>query len=110
MELCIDPAVVLFHKNSVANARWPDMKLIWSAKLVSAVICSMALSACATTDYVSQLSQPNFGVRAPHAFSLEPSAIMYGPFAPKPSQVPCVAADYRCTPQMQLLWADSAPR
>ncbi|MGO9945782.1 MAG: hypothetical protein ACLPWG_02900 [Steroidobacteraceae bacterium] len=91
-------------------ARWSDMKLIWNAKLISALILPLALSACATTDYVSQLSQPNFGVQAPHAFSLEPSAIMYGPFAPKPSQVPCVAADYRCTPQMQLLWADSAPR
>jgi hypothetical protein len=86
------------------------MKPIRNARLISALMLPLALAACATTDYVSQLSQPNHGLRALPAFSLEPSALMYGPFAPKPSQVPCVAADYRCTPQMQLFWADSAPR
>jgi hypothetical protein len=86
------------------------MKLIRNAKLISALIFSMALSACATTDYVSQLSQPNYGLRALPSVNVDPSALMYGPFAPRPSQVPCFTADYRCTPQLQLLWADSAPR
>jgi hypothetical protein len=86
------------------------MKPIGNAKLVSAFVILLALSACTTTDYVSQLSQPNYGRRAVPAFSLEPSALLYGPFAPRAAQVPCVAADYRCTPQMQLFWADSAPR
>jgi hypothetical protein len=86
------------------------MQLIRNAKVISAVIFSMALAACASTDYASQLSQANFGVRAVPSVNLDPSALMYGPFGPRPSQVPCFAADYRCTPQLQLLWADSAPR
>jgi hypothetical protein len=86
------------------------MKLIRNAKFISALLFSLALSACATTDYVSQLSQQNFGVRASPSVNLDPSALMYGPFGPRPSQVPCFTADYRCTPQLQLLWGDSAPR
>jgi hypothetical protein len=86
------------------------MKLIRNAKLISALTFSMVLSACAGTDYASQLSQPNFGRRLLPSVSLDPAALMYGPLAPKPSQVPCYTADNRCTPQLQLLWADSAPR
>jgi hypothetical protein len=86
------------------------MQLIRNAKLISALVISMALVACASTDYVSQLSQPNFGRWVPPSVSLDPAALMYGPLAPRPSQVPCYTADYRCTPQLQLLWADSAPR
>ncbi len=91
-------------------ARWSDMKLISNAGLLSALAVSLALSACASTDYASQLSQPNFGRWVPPSVSLDPAALMYGPLAPRPSQVPCYTADNRCTPQLQLLWADSAPR
>jgi hypothetical protein len=68
------------------------MKLLGNAKLISAVVFSMALAACASTDYVSQLSQPNFGRWVPPSVSLDPAALMYGPLAPRPSQVPCYTA------------------
>jgi len=83
--------------------------MIRNTGLLAAVVVSMALSACAGTDYASQLSQPNFGRRVLPSFNLDPAAVMYGPLAPRPSQVPCYTADNRCT-QQQLLWADSAPR
>lgn len=41
------------------------MKLIRVVKLISPAIIGFALSACAT-DYVSQLSQPNFGKHGLH--------------------------------------------
>lgn len=86
------------------------MTMIRNTGLLAALVFSMALSACASSDYASQLSQPNFGRRLVPSVNLDPTALMYGPLAPRPSQVPCYTADNRCSPQLQLLWADSAPR
>jgi hypothetical protein len=86
------------------------MKRISNLKLVPILMVGLGLSACATGDYMSQLSSPNFGKRVLPSVDLDPAALSYGMYAPKFSQTPCLAADYRCSPQTQLLWAESAPR
>jgi hypothetical protein len=52
-------------------------------KLISTLIICLGLSACAT-DYVSQLSEPNFGVRGLHiADDADPVLLMNGGYASK---------------------------
>ena len=71
--------------------------------VLSLIVC-FGLSACAT-DYVSQLSQPNYGIRSLH-YSLEnvdPTMLMNGTYASKQLNGlyirPSCPADYRCSQQ-----------
>jgi len=53
-------------------------------KLISSLIICLGLSACAT-DYVSQLSEPNFGLRGLHLSpeNVDPTLLMNGTYASK---------------------------
>jgi hypothetical protein len=67
----------------------------------------LGLSACAT-DYVSQLSQPNYGIRSLHLTpgDIDPALLMNGSYASKQmngfygSRAFCLT-EYRCSPQAQ---------
>ena len=67
------------------------------------------LSACATRDYVSDMYQPNYGLRVlPHfdaSVDPDPMAIANGLYAPRPLHDPC----YRCSSQSQFNWAGWSP-
>jgi hypothetical protein len=79
-------------------------------KLISLLIVCLGLSACAT-DYVSRLSEPNYGLRG-LKFSegdVDPTLLMNGTYASKQMNglygskslgVFCLT-DYRCSPQAQ---------
>jgi hypothetical protein len=76
-------------------------------RLVSAFIVCLALSACAT-DYVSQLYQPNYGVRGMHytESNVDPTLLMNGSYASKQSKgfygsSAFCPNDYRCSPLAQ---------
>lgn len=60
-----------------------SMKLT-GMRLIPCLIVGLGLSACAT-DYASQLSEPNFGVRGVHLTegNLDPSMLMDGAYASK---------------------------
>jgi hypothetical protein len=87
----------------------PDANLVRSQamRVISALIVCLALSACAT-DYVSQMYQPNYGVRGLHytESNIDPILMMNGSYAAKQSNglygssAFCVT-DYRCSPQAQ---------
>jgi hypothetical protein len=79
-------------------------------RLISSLIICLGLSACAT-DYVSQLSEPNFGIRTLKYSEgdVDPTLLMNGTYASKqmhglyisnPSGPFCLT-DYRCSPQAQ---------
>ena len=79
-------------------------------RLITLLIFPLALSACAT-DYVSQLSQPNYGIRSLHYSpeNVDPTLLMNGTYASKqmngfyvsrPSGPFCLT-DYRCSPLAQ---------
>ena len=76
-------------------------------RLMSLLIIGLALSACAT-DYVSQLYQPNYGVRGLHysPADVDPVLLMNGSYASKQtnsfygSSAFC-PTDYRCSPLAQ---------
>lgn len=78
-------------------------------KLISSMIICLALSACAT-DYVSQLSEPNYGMRGLHYTeeNVDPAMMMDGVYASKKlngSSMPLGAfclTDYGCSQQSQL--------
>jgi hypothetical protein len=87
-------------------------------KLISSLTICLALSACAT-DYASQLSEPNFGIRGLH-FSeenVDPTLLMNGIYASKQMNGPSVSkplgafclTDYRCSQQSQLRSSGWAP-
>ena len=78
-------------------------------KLISSLIICLGLSACAT-DYVSQLSEPNYGMRGLHLSpeNVDPTLLMngtyaskqmYGPYLTRPSGPFCI--DYRCSQAVQ---------
>lgn len=60
------------------------MKLIRVVKLFSPLIIGLALPACAT-DYVSQLSEPNYGMHGLHYSeeNVDPTLTMNGVYASK---------------------------
>jgi hypothetical protein len=93
----------ILHKGS-------NMALVSKAKSIGLLVLCLGLCACATNDYVSQLSQANFGLRVRPSVNVDSSALMNGPYGPAPSQAACAAADYSCSPQVRLRWGDSAPR
>lgn len=79
-------------------------------RLISSLIICLALSACAT-DYVSQLSEPNYGIRGLHYSpgDVDPTLLMNGTYASKqlngfylsnPSGPFCLT-DNRCSLQAQ---------
>jgi hypothetical protein len=78
-------------------------------RLISSLIICLGLSACAT-DYVSQLSEPDYGLRSLHISpgDVDPTLLMNGTYASKqmnglyisPSGPFCLT-DYRCSPQAQ---------
>ena len=79
-------------------------------RLISLLIICLGFSACAT-DYVSQLSEPNFGLRGLHytESDIDPTLLMNGTYASKQMNglygskslgVFCLT-DYRCSPQAQ---------
>jgi hypothetical protein len=77
-------------------------------RLITGLIVCLGLSACAT-DYVSQLYQPNYGVRGLHYTegNIDPILLMNGSYAAKmnglgsnPLGTFCLT-DYRCSPQAQ---------
>jgi hypothetical protein len=76
-------------------------------RLISSLIICLGLSACAT-DYVSQLSEPNFGRRGLHYSpeNVDPTLLMNGTYASKQingfygSRAFCLT-DYRCSQQAQ---------
>jgi hypothetical protein len=79
-------------------------------RLISSLMVCLALSACAT-DYVSQLSEPNFGVRGLHysPADVDPVLLMNGSYASKQmnglsgsnSLGAFCLTEYRCSPQAQ---------
>jgi hypothetical protein len=77
-------------------------------KLISSLIICLALSACAT-DYVSQLAQPNYGMRALNSEeNVDPALLMNGVYTPRPSGAFCLTG-YRCSLLAPLWSAGSAP-
>lgn len=77
-------------------------------RLISSLIICFALSACAT-DYVSQLYEPNHGVRPSHYYSeetLDPTMIADGVYASKQMNgfyvpKPVCLTGYRCSQPAQ---------
>jgi hypothetical protein len=81
-------------------------------RLITSLIICLGLSACAT-DYVSQLSEPNFGRRGLHLSpeNVDPTLLMNGSYASKqlnglylsqPSGPFCT--DSRCSQQQWSGW------
>ena len=75
-------------------------------RFISALTICLGLSACAT-DYVSQMYQPNHGVRGLHytESNIDPTSLMDGTYASKQMNgfyvsKPCLT-DYRCSMQSQ---------
>ena len=110
--VCLNCIVVLLHSprsRSVNPNGDRTMRLISSLIVCLGAAC---LSACAT-DYVSQLSEPNFGVRKLQYTpgDIDPVLLMNGSYASKklngtygsaPLGAVCLT-DYRCSPQAQQL-------
>jgi hypothetical protein len=79
-------------------------------RLISSLMICLGLSACAT-DYVSQLSEPNYGVRSLEFTpgDVDPTLLMNGSYAAKQMNGlyiskplgPFCLTDYRCSPQAQ---------
>jgi len=79
-------------------------------KPITLLIISLGLSACAT-DYVSQLSEPNYGIRSLKYTegTIDPTLLMNGTYASKQMNGlyvskysgPFCLTDYRCSPQAQ---------
>ena len=79
-------------------------------RLIALLILSLGLSACAT-DYASQLSEPNFGVRGLHysPADVDPTLLMNGTYASKQMNGfygskysgPFCLTDARCSPKAQ---------
>jgi hypothetical protein len=76
-------------------------------RLISSLMVCLVLSACAT-DYVSQLYQPNYGLRGLKytESNIDPTLLMNGSYASKQtngfygSSAFCLT-DYRCSPIAQ---------
>lgn len=79
-------------------------------RLITLLITCLGLSACAT-DYVSELYQPNYGVRGLHYSpgDVDPTLLMNGTYASKQMNGfdasrylgPFCLTDSRCSPQAQ---------
>jgi hypothetical protein len=69
-------------------------------KAIASMIVCLALSACATTDYVSQLSEPGFGDRHMKLGeeNVDPSLLMNGFYASKQMNGSYGSYSYSSTP------------
>jgi hypothetical protein len=85
--------------------------LFYTSAIILAIGAS--LSACAPSVSLSDLSRPGYGVNPVPAVSLDPpyvrtpysfSSQQFG------SQQPCLMSNPRCTPDMQLQWAEANQR
>jgi hypothetical protein len=96
------------------------MRLINPVKLIPVLIIASTLSACATEDMTSELSQPNFGRRQLNSDeNVDSRLLMNGLYAPKPFGVSpyaatpyapsCLAAEYRCSQRAQSAWSSFDP-
>jgi hypothetical protein len=96
------------------------MKLINPVKLIPAFIIASTLSACATEDMTSELSNPNYGRRQLNSDdNVDSRLLMNGLYAPKPFGVSpyaatpyapsCLTAEYRCSQQAQSAWSSFEP-
>ena len=85
------------------------MALLSHCTKVALLVAVTLLSACATSVSVSDLYEPNYGVRKFSHFDAavdpDPMAITNGLYAPRPLQNSC----YRCYSQSQLDWTGWSP-
>jgi hypothetical protein len=99
---CLKSAIVLLPRKSMPTQTWSR-----PMRLISSLMVCLALSACAT-DYVSQLYQPNYGLRGLKytESNIDPTLLMNGSYASKQtngfygSSAFCLT-DYRCSPLAQ---------
>ena len=96
------------------------MRPINPVKWIPAIIIASTLSACATEDMASELSQPNYGLpRLNSEENVDSRLLMNGLYAPKPFGVSayattpyapsCLAAEYRCSQQARSAWSSFDP-
>ncbi len=91
------------------------MKSISTIRFIPVFIALLALTACATEDYVSDLYKPNFGLRELNSDeNVDSRLLMNGLYSSKPYTVSpyatsCVTAEYRCTQQAQASWSSFDP-
>ena len=89
-------------------------------KWIPALIVASTLSACATKDMASELSQPNYGLpRLNSEENVDSRLLMNGLYAPKPFGVSayaatpyaplCLTAEYRCSQQARSAWSSFDP-
>jgi hypothetical protein len=72
------------------------------------MFCAWALSACAPSISASDLMRPNFGRNPNPTVLLDPPFVINGQSGFSVSQSPCLPANYRCSPQAQVQWAENA--
>jgi hypothetical protein len=88
--------------------------------LIPFLIIASTLSACATEDMTSELSQPNFGMpRLNSEENVDSRLLMNGLYAPKsfgvspyavtPYAPSCLTAEYRCSQQARSAWSSFDP-
>jgi hypothetical protein len=74
------------------------MRLIVNSSKGALIGAALLLSACATQDYASRMSEPNFGLRMfPHfdaSVDPDPEAIANGLYTPRPLQGPCYVCSH----------------
>lgn len=80
-------------------------KLFYTA---AAIGIGALLSACAPSVTVSDLYRPGFGINPVPTVNLDASS-MRTPYS-YGSQQPCLMSNPRCTPDMQLQWAQTYQR
>lgn len=96
------------------------MKLASKFECVGVLILGLALSACATEDFASDLSKPNFGrlelnsddnvdARLLQNGLYLPKPFAATPYAAAPFTPSCLTADYRCLRQAQSSWSSFDP-
>ena len=96
------------------------MRPINLVKLIPLFIIASTLSACATEDMASELSQPNFGRRQLNSaenvdsrllmnglYALKPFGV--SPYAATPYAASCLTAEFRCSQQAQSAWSSFDP-
>jgi hypothetical protein len=83
-----------------------NLKLVYAAAASLGVLAS--LGACAPSVSLSDLSRPGYGMNPDPAVNLD------APYVRTPysfgSQQPCLMSNPRCTPDMQLQWAETYQR
>ncbi len=85
------------------------MRLILNGWKIACIGAALLLSACATQDYASRMSETNFGLRVfPHfdaSVDPDPKAIANGLYTSQPLQGPC----YVCSSQSSFTGSSWSP-